>query len=199
MKQRHLVVMLKDPRPGQVKTRLAADIGSIAACWWFRHQTRRLLGRLQDPRWRLVLAVSPDRAVTSRTWPAYLPRIAQGRGDLGARMRRALVAMPRGPVCVIGGDIPAVSKAHIARGFHLLGSHDAVLGPSHDGGYWLVGLRRTRPVPLGLFDGVRWSTEHALADTLAGMSGLSVGFAERLWDVDTGADLDTANDSAGKT
>ena len=73
--RRRLVVMIKEPRPGRVKTRLGREIGMTAAAWWFRHQTRRLLRRLQDPRWELILSVAPDReALQSRVWPAHLPR-----------------------------------------------------------------------------------------------------------------------------
>ena len=54
--------MVKEPRPGRVKTRLGRNIGMTAAAWWFRHQTARLLRRLRDPRWQIVLAVAPDRA-----------------------------------------------------------------------------------------------------------------------------------------
>ena len=75
--------MLKEPRPGRVKTRLGRDIGMGAAAWWFRHQTGRLLRRLEDPRWQLILAVAPDRdGLQSRVWPAHLPRLPQGGGDL---------------------------------------------------------------------------------------------------------------------
>lgn len=185
-----LVVMLKEPRPGRVKTRLARDIGPVAAAWWFRHQSAALLRRLDDPRWRLVLAVAPDRAaVASRCWPAHLPRIAQGGGDLGARMARVFRGLPTGPVCVIGGDIPGIGKAHIARAFAALGRHEAVFGPAHDGGYWLVGLRRVGAVPAGFLQGVRWSTRHALADSMATLPGARIALTDRLRDVDTAADL----------
>ena len=104
------------------------------------HQVTGLLRRLDDPRWRLVLAVSPDHAgLTSRAWPPHLPRIPQGPGDLGNRMGRILRMMPPGPVCIVGGDIPGLGPAHIDRAFGLLGTHDAVFGPAPDGGYWLVG------------------------------------------------------------
>lgn len=182
--------MVKRPRPGRVKTRLGRDIGMVPAAWWVRHQTARLLRRLDDPRWQLVLAVSPDSAVGDlHAWPRHLPRLGQGRGDLGARMGRLLRAMPPGPVLIVGGDIPALGRAHVARAFAALGRHDAVFGPATDGGYWGVGLRRTGAVPAGIFDGVRWSTEHALADTLATIPGLRVALADRLSDVDTAADL----------
>ena len=190
---RSLVVMVKEPRPGRVKTRLARDIGAVEAAWWFRHQSLALLRRLRDPRWRLVLAVGPDaEGMASRVWPRGLARVPQGRGDLGRRMGRLLRAMPPGPACVVGADIPRLSRAHVAEAFAALGGADAVLGPAADGGYWLVGLRRTAAVPAGLFEGVRWSTPDAMANTEATMAGLRVAHVAMLSDVDTGADLRAA-------
>ncbi len=185
--------MVKEPHPGRVKTRLGRDLGMVGAAWWFRHQTGALLRRLRDPRWDLVLAVSPDvEGLSSRVWPADLPRLAQGRGDLGDRMGAAMDAMPAGPVCVIGADIPGVTRAHVARAFAVLGGEEAVFGPAPDGGYWLVGLKRMRR-HAGLFDGVRWSTEHALADSVASLRGARVAYVDTLRDVDTVADLGAVN------
>ena len=182
-----VVVMVKVPRPGRVKTRLARGIGAVPAAWWYRHQVARLLRRLRDPRWRLVLAVSPDaEALTSRVWPGDLPRVAQGGGDLGARMARLLSL--RGPVIVIGSDIPGVTRAHLAQAFCGLARHDAVLGPAPDGGYWLIGLG-PRPAPPGFLRGVRWSGPHALADSLATLRARRVGLADTLGDVDSVEDL----------
>lgn len=179
--------MVKEPRPGRVKTRLAADIGAVDATWWFRHQVRRLLRRLEDPRWQLWLAVSPDRAVVSRVWPPHLPRVAQGRGDLGQRMGRVFATFPPGQTLITGADIPGVTAQHIDRAFNALCGHDVVFGPAKDGGYWLVGLRN-RPLP-GLFEAVRWSTEYALADSCASIAGARIAFADCLRDVDRAADL----------
>ena len=185
-----LIVMVKEPRPGRVKTRLARDIGHVAAAWWFRHQCHRLLRRLRDPRWTLVLAVNPDRAaISGRIWPADLPRLPQGGGDLGARMARAMRAGPAGKTCVIGADIPGITPAMIWRAFSALGTAEAVFGPAKDGGYWLVGVRNSRRVPARLFHCVRWSTEHALADTIASIPETSVACIDMLTDVDTGGDL----------
>ncbi|MYM55040.1 DUF2064 domain-containing protein [Rhodobacteraceae bacterium GS-10] len=185
-----LVVMIKEPRPGRVKTRLGRDIGMIRAAWWFRHQTARLLRRLQDPHWDLVLAVSPDHeGLSSRIWPAHLERMPQGAGDLGDRMARVFRSRPPGPVCIIGADIPGITPAHIARAFRALGNHDAVFGPAPDGGYWLVGLKRVAPPPATLFQDVRWSSEHALADTIATLPGLRIARIDTLHDVDCAADL----------
>ena len=188
MRKRHLVVMLKEPRAGRVKTRLGRDIGMVPAAWWFRHQTTRLLRRLDDPRWNLVLAVAPDTAVNSRAWSPRFLRVPQGRGNLGQRMARIFSDMPTGQVVLIGGDIPGVTKAHIANAFESLGHNDAVFGPAEDGGYWLVGLKRLRAQPR-LFENVRWSSPHALADTIAGLATNRVELIDTLRDVDTAADL----------
>ncbi|MEW2918903.1 TIGR04282 family arsenosugar biosynthesis glycosyltransferase [Ruegeria sp. ANG10] len=188
--QRTLVIMVKEPHPGRVKTRLGRDIGMVGAAWWFRHQTRSLIRRLRDPRWQIVLAVSPDReGLTSRIWPVDLARAPQAGGDLGRRMGRMLRGMPKGAVCLIGADIPGITRGHIARAFKALGSAQMVFGPAPDGGYWLVGAQRYGALPTTLFRDVRWSTEHALADTLASIPGTRVAFLDHLRDVDTVADL----------
>lgn len=182
--------MVKEPRPGRVKTRLGRDIGMTASAWWFRHQTRRLLRRLRDPRWDIVLAVSPDReGLQSRVWPLDLPRMAQGSGDLGDRMARMLGQVHGAPACLIGADIPDIMPRHIAQAFKALGNHDAVFGPALDGGYWLIGLKQPRRQLPDLFRNVRWSTENALADSKSTLSGYRIAEVATLLDVDTVNDL----------
>jgi rSAM/selenodomain-associated transferase 1 len=184
--RRHLVIFAKAPALGRVKRRLAAGIGALAALRFQRDNTARLLRRVgTDRRWRCWLALTPDRSAAGpRFWRVPCRRIAQGSGDLGRRMARPFDRLPAGPVIVIGSDIPAIAGHHIAAAFRLLGDHDLVFGPARDGGYWLVGARR-RPLPRGLFGTVRWSTAHALADTLANVPRrLRVGIAATLDDVD---------------
>jgi len=102
-------------------------------------------------------------------------------------MARPFVSLPPGLVVIVGSDIPAIRPAHIEAAFRLLAGHDVVLGPATDGGYWLIGARR-RPLPYGTFAGVRWSTEHALADTVASLPKRSrVAFTATLDDVDDAA------------
>jgi glycosyltransferase A (GT-A) superfamily protein (DUF2064 family) len=103
-------------------------------------------------------------------------------------MQRVMDRLPPGPVVIIGTDIPGIRATHIREAFRMLGRHDAVFGPSPDGGYWLVGLKRMPRVPRA-FAGVRWSSAHALADTLRNLGALRVGQAARLADVDEAADL----------
>ena len=132
-----LIVMVKEPVAGRVKTRLARDLGPVRAAAFYRTTTSAVLKRLgrQGP-WRTELGVTPDRAIKSSAWPSSIPRRAQGSGDLGARMQRLIDTAPPGPVLVIGTDVPAIRPEHIGAAVKALGSHDAVVGPSPDGGYW---------------------------------------------------------------
>ena len=184
--KRHLVVFAKAPAMGRVKTRLAREVGAVTALRFHRFTTASLVRRLAaDPRWAVRLAVTsgpPFRGVPGA-------RVAQGRGDLGERMRRPLRRLPPGPVVIVGSDIPGIARRHIAAAFRALGRHDLVFGPAMDGGYWLVGARR-RPALPDLFRDVRWSTRHALADTLAGAGKrFSVALLDELEDVDDAASL----------
>lgn len=184
----HLVVFAKTPRLGRVKTRLGRDIGAVAAWAFYRRMLRLLLRRLGgDRRWRCWLAITPDSDIHLRnTWPAGCWRVNQGEGDLGARMGRLARALPPGPVVIVGADVPAIRPHHIAAAFKALGHHDAVFGPAADGGYWLVGLKR-RPRFADVFADVRWSTKHALSDTVANLSpGQTHALLETLEDVDGG-------------
>ena len=188
----HLVIFARAPRRGAVKRRLAVDIGDGPALDFYRrtlHDVTRRLGR--DPRWRTWLAVTPDLdAKRLGLWPAVsgVQLIPQGQGDLGARMVRSMTTHPPGPVIIVGTDIPDISTGHIADGFAALGSHEFVFGPATDGGYWLAGARRRPAMPRGIFQDVRWSTEYALADTLAGLPGKArVAMLGELDDVDDGA------------
>jgi rSAM/selenodomain-associated transferase 1 len=188
--ERHLVFFMRAPSLGRVKSRLAVGIGALAALRFHRLTSARLLRELgRDGRWRCHLALTPDRAARGkRAWRSDASSRPQGRGDLGTRMARVFYSLPPGPVVIIGSDIPAITRAHIARAFAALGRGEAVFGPAADGGYWLVGLRRRPRLPRPLFAGVRWSSAQALADTLAGLpKGMSVAMLETLEDVDDAA------------
>ncbi|MCA3245256.1 MAG: TIGR04282 family arsenosugar biosynthesis glycosyltransferase [Azospirillum sp.] len=178
-----LYVFAKQARRGRAKTRLARGIGETAALAFQRACLAATLRELARGPWRLVLCGAPDAAARSRRlWPSPVPRRGQGRGDLGARMARALAAA-RGPVAIVGSDIPDIRRAHVRAAFAALGGADFVFGRSRDGGYWLVGARigaRARRV----FRGVRWSSAHALADSLASLGRARVAFAATLDDVD---------------
>ena len=186
--------MVKEPVAGRTKTRLAREVGVGRAIRFARASAAALFARVgHDTHWQTTLAVTPDAALCSRTWPHCVSRMAQGPGDLGARMQHIFARLPPGPVVIVGTDIPAITPRLIADAFRRLGQHDAVFGPAADGGYWLVGFKR-RPHLLRAFARVRWSTPHALADSLANLAGLRIARVATLRDVD---DADSLTRAAG--
>ena len=182
MKGDTLIVFARAPRLGAVKRRLAKGIGAMAALRFYRGQLAATLAAVApDRRWRTLLATTPRGA----RWPRRLPGVAQCAGDLGARMGHAM--RPHRRVVLVGSDIPGIGRADIAAAFRALGRAAAVFGPAEDGGYWLVGLGPLRPARP--FAAVRWSSEHALGDTLANFRGRRIALLRVLRDVDTADDL----------
>ena len=186
---RHLVVFVKEPMMGRVKTRLGRDIGISMATRFYRRNVADVLRNMgNDGRWKCWLALSPDKAARGKPfWPNKFTALKQGRGDVGERMGRAMASMPPGPVVIIGTDVPAIRPHHIESAFKAFGRHDVVFGPALDGGYWLVGARRSPCTP-ELFKQVRWSSKHTLADSLAKVEQykLKVALLNTLEDVDDG-------------
>jgi len=193
-----LIVFLRLPAVGRGKSRLARDIGRVEAWRLARAMAAGTLRRLRDPRWKLVVRVTPDRggeraslAPGSPGRRVGSPRVEpQGPGDLGRRLTAAIRAHARGPVAVVGTDAPGVSAAHVGRAFAATRRSGAAIGPAEDGGFWILALsaRRARRLALG---GVRWSSPHALADTVAAIGGPVVRL-ETLVDVDDLSSLRSA-------
>jgi uncharacterized protein len=182
----HVLVFAKPPRMGMAKTRLARDIGPVEA-WRIKRRLDRLtLAMAHDRRWRTTLVVAPDVAAREHfpgIWPGIwpkpmsepmprimpvgspnaLPRQRQGPGDLGARMARAMRAHAPGSardgVVIIGTDAPRLTASDLADAFAALRRHDCVVGPSCDGGYWLIGARPRLAARITLAK-VRWSGPH---------------------------------------
>lgn len=185
-----LVVMLKAPRIGAGKTRLAADIGRVEALRINRALQANTLRVARDPRWRTVLCVAPDHALDSAfpgIWPRRsIERIPQGAGDLGARLARALERHRN--IAVIGADCPMLSRVHIASAFAALKNAPFAMGQTDDGGFWVFAARDGRAAACAMSD-VRWSSEHAAADVLRNLAPARVARLATLWDVDVAADL----------
>ena len=178
-----VVVFARAPRLGTVKRRLARAIGDRAALRFHLSTLTALLRDLKsDGRFDVVLALTPDRARVRL--PIRVAHADQGHGDLGRRMARALGKYRR--VALMGCDIPMATAADARAAFRRLGTADAVFGPAQDGGYWLIALGPRRPADL--FGATRWSTGHALADTLLQYRHRRTGLLRCLADVDTEAD-----------
>ena len=192
MKNRgHLIIFVKQPAMGKVKTRLAADIGTVKATFWYRWQLHRLLRTFKGPLpYSKHLFVSPQSGLQyfkpyeNKGW-----RVSQqSHGDLGQRMAKAFLTVGAGPRLLIGSDIPAISKQHIELAFKQLMSADAVFGPAEDGGYWLIGLSRFVKPPV--LKNIRWSSDYALSDTLNKFgSDIRMEYLPILSDIDRGSDL----------
>lgn len=191
---RTLVVFVKQPVPGAVKTRLAPALGAEAAAEVYRALVAGLLeatapaGRDYE---RLLFYDPPSATEAIRAWLPAGGLRRQAEGDLGQRMADAFArCFARGAsrVAVIGSDVPGLRRQDVLEAFAALDARDLVLGPARDGGYYLLALRAPQPV---LFEGVPWSTATVLDATKerARSAGLSVATLRTLGDVDTVEDL----------
>jgi rSAM/selenodomain-associated transferase 1 len=187
MPEPRIIIFVKAPRPGFVKTRLAAAIGNEAACGAYRQLAETVVANLA-PLPHTELRFTPDDAENeiahwlSDDWTAR----PQGEGDLGERMHRAFIEA-KGPAIIIGSDCPQVELSDLRTAAKTLQARDAVIGPATDGGYWLIALNAPCPA---LFENIKWSTSDVLPKTLekANEAGLSVQLLRELTDVDTGED-----------
>jgi uncharacterized protein len=189
-----LLVFLKWPEPGLAKTRLIPHLGAEAAAGVYRLLAEAEIGatRPEAGEYDRLLCFSPAEA--RGRIQGWFPGVAvwpQPDGDLGHRMAEAFAeGFGRGAdrVAIIGTDVPAVSRDTVRAAFRALDSADAVLGPAHDGGYYLLALARPRPE---LFSGIAWSTPQVLAATRARAAslGLRTRLLEPMRDVDTIDDL----------
>ena len=184
MAEPRIIIFVKAPRPGFVKTRLADVIGTRNACDAYCGLVNTLLGNLTDlPHAELRFTPDDAEAEISQWLYEGWTAVPQGGGDLGERMQRAITEA-QCPAILIGSDCPNIKQTDITAAHIALGKHDVVLGPAVDGGYWLIGLQVPCPA---LFDGIQWSTDNVLKKTLARSekAGLSVHLLRELADVDT--------------
>lgn len=190
-----LVIFAKAPQAGNVKTRLIPALGAQgASALAQRMLAHGLQQALQSNAGPVELCMSPppgDGAWDNVAIPAAVLRSAQGEGDLGERMARAVrrvTVESAQPVLLMGSDCPALTAAVIQEAAHQFQTHDALLVPVADGGYVLIGLKSPCPT---LFDHMPWSTASVAAETLARMAALSfkVWRGPLLHDIDEPADL----------
>ncbi|MEW6751719.1 MAG: TIGR04282 family arsenosugar biosynthesis glycosyltransferase, partial [Candidatus Latescibacterota bacterium] len=183
------------PEPGKVKTRLQSELQAVEIarlCEAFLLDSAALLAGC--PAQRRVVCCTPAEcqgAMRELLSPvAPLECRAQRGAGLGERLGEALdheFGRGAGRAIVVGSDIPALPPVHLGAALDLLAERDVVLGPSVDGGYYLVGARAGCHV--GLFDGIDWSTPLVLRQTVARLAGRSLGLLPVWYDVDTPADL----------
>ena len=183
---RAILLFVKYPEPGRVKTRIAASVGPEKAAAIYKQLVARVWSQLPADAQIVVCYDPPGRGDEVRAWlphaARYEPQVA---GDLGTRLRAAVdgaFANGATQVAVIGSDCVELKPEIFAETWETLELSDIVLGPTSDGGYYLVALRSPMPA---IFQNIRWSTEHTLADTMAQAGSASVHLLRNLNDVDT--------------
>lgn len=204
VEERAIVVFARAPQLGRVKTRLAATMGDARA--------RSIYMELGEHAVKVALAAYPgavvvhytpaDQADQLRAWlGAGVELREQCDGDLGCRMAAAIgetIAAGAGRVAVVGTDCPGLSAGAIHTAFAALDHADVAIGPTHDGGYYVIALRASQPA---LFANIPWSSSETLSATLraAKDAGLCVTVLEPLLDIDTDDDWAAWTESRGVT
>ena len=191
----HLIVFVKNPEPGTVKTRLQTRYSPEQAAEIYR---AFILDTLANARtvpaqtYRVAYAPSTAKAEIQRLCGPPWQLTPQAETDLGDRMYTALdQSLQAGATraVIVGTDIPSLPAQHIRQAFDLLSDKDVVLGPSTDGGYYLVGL--SRPIR-SIFQNIEWSTDRVFIQTLERIysAGLPLGLVPPWYDIDTPEELD---------
>lgn len=185
MKKEVILVFQKNEVLGKVKTRLAAGLGEKRALEIYRlllDKTYFALSTISVPIWTYFSDFIPENP----TYPAC-NRMLQVGQDLGERMKKAFAACFESgmvKIVLIGTDCPSLEGKHIIQAFEALDQSDLVLGPARDGGYYLIGMSRNADF---LFEGISWSSELVLSQTLAlaAAQGLQTSLLPVLEDIDT--------------
>lgn len=182
-----LLLMLKAPVEGQVKTRLGREIGMRAAALVYRRLVEHQM-RQSPPGWPVHVCFTPAEAETTmRAWLGESCEYsAQVSGDLGQRLTEAATRhfqQHESPLVIIGGDCPALTMELLARVAVTLPEQDVIIVPAVDGGYCLIAMRK---LAVDLFRNISWSAASVLEETRARLveSGRSWCELATLEDVD---------------
>ena len=191
----HLLLFIKNPQLGRVKTRLAATVGDEMALEFYQ--------RLLDFTRQVALETEAERHLfysdfvdETDDWPArFFQKKKQSGGDLGERMKAAFQSVfnkndsifYKNKVVIIGSDCAQLSAEILESAFEKLETAPFVIGPSLDGGYYLLGMNRFEP---SVFDGIEWSSDSVFQKTMKKMAvlGLETSLLPLLSDIDNEAD-----------
>jgi rSAM/selenodomain-associated transferase 1 len=191
-----MVIYAKAPRSGRVKTRLSPAFHPDEAAKIYElslriavEQVESLDGVVHE----IWISEAEDRNPLARIFPKRAFRVQVGE-DLGERLCHTfetLFSEGGHAALIMGSDAPTLPRQYLQKGIELLGSHDCVLGPTQDGGYYAMGLRRLDPQ---IFEGVGWSRENVLSETIVNLKrmGWSYELLPEWYDIDRPEDLTLA-------
>lgn len=171
-----LIIFIKNPVPGRVKTRLAADIGAdnaLAVYHTLLDMTRNVCSGVEADRFLYY----SDTIETIDNWPEniFTKRLQKQTPDLGERMLSAFEETIKqyDKAVIIGSDCPGLSTELIEEAFGKLDNFDAVIGPATDGGYYLLALSKAEK---SLFQHKEWSTSVVLKNTINDLEHLDMSY-----------------------
>ncbi|NMM49512.1 TIGR04282 family arsenosugar biosynthesis glycosyltransferase [Marinigracilibium pacificum] len=192
MSNTKLIVFVKRPEKGKVKTRLAKDLGDDKALEIYTKLLLHTASLIEEIEWPTFVYYKDEIVRNDLFSLPWVIKKVQSNGDLGAKMKNAFVEVKEETeaekIIIIGSDCYDLATDHLIMASEKLNNHDVVIGPSNDGGYYLLGLKS---IQSNLFNNIEWSTETVLAETIKKCkeSGLSIHLIEELVDIDTIEDL----------
>ena len=190
-----LLVFVRFPERGKVKTRLARSVGHDAALALYRCFVADAIALSRKSGRRLLVFYDPpgSREAMIHWLGSDLTYVAQAGSDLGGRMDAAFLRAFQDCMraVLIGSDCPDLPPVILDEAFTSLESHDVVIGPSVDGGYYLIGLSSTAQVLPAIFQGIDWGSSTVFEATLKSLArnGADVHILPRWRDIDERADL----------
>jgi len=189
MNKNLIIVFVRTPELGKVKTRLAKSIGGQSALTIYKLLLKHTAAVLHDLSFDKVVYYS-EKVVENDFWDAAIfQKKTQKGSDLGERMQNAFETAFEDDyekVLIIGSDLFDLKPTHITTAFKALETHDFAVGPSLDGGYYLLGMKQLHPA---LFKNKKWGTDSVLEHTLKDLQQQEVTLLEALNDIDTFEDL----------
>ena len=189
MKSELLMIFVRNPIIGTVKTRLASKIGNKLALKVYNELTRHTASICEKIKTKKKIYYSKEIIYNDLWSDLVFQKQLQCEGDLGQRMKTAFdEAFDEGynKVIIIGSDVYSLSELIIQQAFHKLNYHDVVIGPALDGGYYLLGLKMNYPK---IFNNKNWGTKSVLKETLHDLKSKSIFFLNPQNDVDDYDDL----------
>ena len=189
MKSELLMIFVRNPIIGTVKTRLASKIGNKLALKVYNELTRHTASICEKIKTKKKIYYSKEIIYNDLWSDLVFQKQLQCEGDLGQRMKTAFdEAFDEGynKVIIIGSDVYSLSELIIQQAFHKLNYHDVVIGPALDGGYYLLGLKMSYPK---IFNNKNWGTKSVLKETLHDLKSKSIFFLNPQNDIDDYEDL----------